>query len=131
MKVFFVHGALVCDGAWWWHRMVEPLAALGMATRAVELPSCVSAPGASGEAMGDMYADADAVRAALSEEDDSVVLVGHSYGGMVITDAASGQENVKHLVYVTSVMPERGESWRASGGRSLVCGWTRAKKTAR
>jgi len=27
MKVVFVHGALVFDGAWWWHRMVEPLAA--------------------------------------------------------------------------------------------------------
>jgi pimeloyl-ACP methyl ester carboxylesterase len=119
MKVFFVHGALVFDGAWWWHRMVDPLAALGMATRAVELPSCVPAPGASGEAMGDMYADADAVRAALGEEDDSVVLVGHSYGGMVITDAASGQENVRQLVYITSVMPERGETMASLGGSEL------------
>jgi hypothetical protein len=40
MKVFFVHGALVFDGAWWWHRMVEPLDALGMATEAVELRPC-------------------------------------------------------------------------------------------
>src|SRR5215204_7323165 len=119
MKIVFVHGALVFDGAWWWHRMVEPLAALGLGTRAVELPSCVPAPGASGEAMADMYADADAVGAALGEEDDSVVLVGHSYGGMVITDAASGQENVKHLVYVTSVMPEHGETLASFGGSEL------------
>jgi hypothetical protein len=28
MKVVFVHGALVFDGEWWWHRMVEPLAHL-------------------------------------------------------------------------------------------------------
>jgi len=119
MKVVFVHGALVFDGAWWWHRMVEPLAALGMATQAVELPSCVPAPGASGEAMADMYADADAVRAALGEEDEPIVLVGHSYGGMVITDAASGQENVKHLVYVTSVMPELGETLASFGGSEL------------
>jgi pimeloyl-ACP methyl ester carboxylesterase len=48
-----------------------------------------------------------------------VVLVGHSYGGMVITDAASGQENVKHLVYVTSVMPERGETLASFGGSGL------------
>jgi pimeloyl-ACP methyl ester carboxylesterase len=116
MKVVFVHGALVFDGAWWWHRMVEPLAALGMATRAVELPSCVPAPGASGEVVGDMYADADAVRAALDEEDEPVVLVGHSYGGMVITDAATGQENVRHLAYVTSVMPEPGETMASFGG---------------
>ena len=119
MKVVFVHGALVFDGAWWWHRMVDPLAALGMATRAVELPSCVPAPGASGEAMGDMYADADAVRAALGEEDEPVVLVGHSYGGMVMTDAAAGQENVAHLVYVTSVMPERDETMASFGGSEL------------
>jgi pimeloyl-ACP methyl ester carboxylesterase len=119
MKVVFVHGALVFDGAWWWERMVEPLAALGMATRAVELPSCVPAPGASGEATGDMYADADAVRAALGEEDGPVVLVGHSFGGMIITDAAAGQENVRHLVYVTSVMPERGETMASFGGSEL------------
>jgi pimeloyl-ACP methyl ester carboxylesterase len=119
MKVVFVHGALVFDGAWWWHRMVEPLVALGLSTRAVELPSCVPAPGVPGETIGDMHADADAVRAALGEEDDSVVLVGHSYGGMVITDAASGQENVRQLVYITSVMPERGETMASLGGSEL------------
>ncbi len=116
MKVVFVHGALVFDGAWWWHRMVEPLAALGLGSRAVELPSCIASPGASGETPRDMYADADAVRAALDEEDEPLVLVGHSYGGMVITDAATGQENVAHLVYVTSVMPERDETLASLGG---------------
>ena len=116
MKVVFVHGALVFDGAWWWSRMVEPLAAHGLGSRAVELPSCVPSPGAFGEAPGDLYADADAVRAVLDEEDEPVVLLGHSYGGMVITDAASGHEKVKHLVYVTSVMPERGETLASLSG---------------
>lgn len=115
MKVVFVHGALVFDGAWWWHRMVEPLAALGLGSRAVELPSCAAPSAAYGESPGDMYADADAVRAALDEEDGPVVLVGHSYGGMVITDAAAGQENVGHLVYVTSVMPEGDETLASFG----------------
>ena len=110
MKILFVHGALVFDGAWWWHRMVEPLTALGLETLAVELPSCVDSPGDAGEAPGDMYADADAVIAAIDEEDEPVVLVGHSYGGMVITDAAAGRANVEHLVYMTSVMPELGET---------------------
>jgi pimeloyl-ACP methyl ester carboxylesterase len=82
MEIVFVHGALVFDGAWWWHRMIEPLSALGLSSRAVELPSCVAPPGASGGPVGDMYADADAVRAALEEKDEPVVLVGHSYGGM-------------------------------------------------
>jgi pimeloyl-ACP methyl ester carboxylesterase len=115
MKVVFVHGALVFDGAWWWHRMVGPLATLGLGSRAVELPSCVASPGNSGEAPGDMHDDADAVRAALEEEDEPLVLVGHSYGGMVITDAAAGRGNVRHLVYVTSVMPELGETLAGLG----------------
>ncbi len=112
MKIVFVHGALVFDGAWWWHRMVEPLGALGLESLTVELPSCVASP----EAPGDMYADAEAVRTALGEEDESVVLVGHSYGGMVITDAAAGCANVKHLVYVTSVMAERDETMASFAG---------------
>ena len=116
MKVVFVHGALVFDGAWWWHRMVGPLAALGLDTRAVELPSCVAPPVPPAGALGDMRADADAVRAALDEEDGPVMLVGHSYGGMVITDAAAGREEVKHLVYVTSVMPDLGETMADFGG---------------
>ena len=116
MKIVFVHGALVFDGAWWWHRMVEPLAALGLGSRAVELPSCVASAGASREATGDMYADADAVRAALDEEDGPVVLVGHSYGGMVVTEATAGHGNVGHLVYVTSVMPELDETLASFGG---------------
>ena len=118
MKVVFVHGALVFDGEWWWHRMAEPLAALGLGSRAVELPSCVASPEASGKIPGNMYDDADVVRAALDEEDEPLVLVGHSYGGMVITDAVAGQENVAHLVYVTSVMPGRDETLASlSGGR--------------
>jgi len=39
-----------------------------------------------------------------------VVLVGHSYGGFVITNAATGAENVKALVYVDAFVPEEGEN---------------------
>ena len=123
MKVIFVHGALVFDGAWWWSRMVEPLAALGLSSRAVELPSCVAPPVDSGKALGDMYDDVDAVRAVLEEENEPVVLVGHSYGGMVVTDAAAGYENVRHLVYLTSVMPERDETLASLGGSGEPGPW--------
>lgn len=123
MKVIFVHGALVFDGAWWWHRMVEPLAALGLGSRVVELPSCPVSPGASGEPSGDMYDDADEVRAVLDEEDGPVVLVGHSYGGMIITDAAAGRHHGCHLVYVTSVMPERDETLASLGGSRELGPW--------
>jgi pimeloyl-ACP methyl ester carboxylesterase len=39
-----------------------------------------------------------------------IVLVGHSYGGMVISDAATGNPNVKALVYVDAFVPDQGES---------------------
>jgi pimeloyl-ACP methyl ester carboxylesterase len=39
-----------------------------------------------------------------------IVLVGHSYGGMVITDAATGDPRVKALVYIDAFIPAQGES---------------------
>lgn len=39
-----------------------------------------------------------------------VVLVGHSYGGFVITNAATGAQNVKALVYVDAFIPDEGET---------------------
>lgn len=39
-----------------------------------------------------------------------VILVGHSYGGMVITNAATGNANVKALVYVDAYIPAQGET---------------------
>ncbi|TIU25103.1 MAG: alpha/beta hydrolase, partial [Mesorhizobium sp.] len=39
-----------------------------------------------------------------------VVLVGHSYGGSVISDAAEGHANVKTLVYVAAFAPDAGET---------------------
>jgi pimeloyl-ACP methyl ester carboxylesterase len=39
-----------------------------------------------------------------------VVLVGHSYGGQVITTAANGKDNVKSLVYVAAFAPDQGEA---------------------
>lgn len=39
-----------------------------------------------------------------------IVLVGHSYGGMVITNAATGNADVKELVYIDAYLPEQGET---------------------
>jgi pimeloyl-ACP methyl ester carboxylesterase len=68
--VLFVHGALVRDADWWWHRMPGPLAGHGLRTAAVELPSCVG--------RGDLAADATAVAAAVRAAGEPVTLVGHS-----------------------------------------------------
>ncbi|HEV2517698.1 MAG TPA: alpha/beta hydrolase [Devosia sp.] len=54
--------------------------------------------------------DAAALSALVKSIDGEVVLVGHSYGGLVITEAANGNANVKALVYVAAFIPEVGES---------------------
>ncbi len=46
-----------------------------------------------------------------------VVLVGHSYGGQVISTAANGHENVKSLVYVAAFAPEEGEAVAELAGK--------------
>lgn len=109
MRLVFVHGACVRDADWWWHKMVEPLAAAGVRSRAVELPSCRDQPLGTGP-LGDLYDDVAAVRSALAEDDEPAVLLGHSYGGIVITEAGHGVPNVRHLGYLTSMLPDVGES---------------------
>jgi pimeloyl-ACP methyl ester carboxylesterase len=101
----FVHGACVRDAAWWWSEMTAPLAELGIPSATVALPSCGET---SGE-LGDLYADVDACARAIAETDGEIVLCGHSYGGMVITEAGA-DDRVTQLLYVTSVMPQAGES---------------------
>ncbi|MDX1888869.1 alpha/beta hydrolase [Mycolicibacterium sp. 050158] len=54
--------------------------------------------------------DADSVRAFVGAVDGPVVLVGHSYGGAVITQAAVGLDNVKALVYLAAFALDEGES---------------------
>jgi pimeloyl-ACP methyl ester carboxylesterase len=54
--------------------------------------------------------DADTVRSILATIKTPVVLVGHSYGGMVISNAANGEPQVKALVFVAAFAPETGES---------------------
>ena len=54
--------------------------------------------------------DSEYLRQFLSTIPGPVVLVGHSYGGMVITNAATGNANVKALVYIAAYAPAEGES---------------------
>ena len=50
-----------------------------------------------------------------------IVLVAHSYGGFVTTNAATGNANVKALVYIDSFMPDEGEALGALAARSGSC----------
>ena len=50
-----------------------------------------------------------------------IVLVAHSYGGAVITNAATGNTNVKALVYVDAFMPDEGETIGKLAGEGGSC----------
>lgn len=61
--------------------------------------------------------DADYVRRVVAGIEGPVVLVGHSYGGSVINDAAVPKSNVKALVFVAAFAPERGETAAELSGK--------------
>ncbi|MGO8440985.1 alpha/beta fold hydrolase, partial [Rhizobium ruizarguesonis] len=56
-----------------------------------------------------LYDDVAATKRVLDLQDGPVLLVGHSYGGMVITEAGKDPE-VAGLVYVAAFQPDKGES---------------------
>jgi pimeloyl-ACP methyl ester carboxylesterase len=92
--IVLVHGAW--HGGWCWDGVVAALADRGADATAVELPLT----GADD--------DVAAARTAIEAAGPDCVVVGHSYGGMVISRAATGLP-VRHLVYLAAFMPEPGE----------------------
>jgi pimeloyl-ACP methyl ester carboxylesterase len=116
MRVVFVHGACVKDGAWWWHRTAELLAERDVSSEAPALPSCGetgATPDAQGPGLPD---DVAAVREVLTASDEPTVVVAHSYGGIVTAEAAAGVDAVRHLLLVSSYLPEVGQSLSSFGG---------------
>lgn len=57
-----------------------------------------------------LHSDSAYLKDYLKTVPGPIVLVGHSYGGAVITDAATGNHQIKALVYVDAFMPAQGES---------------------
>ncbi|MFM7685770.1 MAG: alpha/beta hydrolase, partial [Actinomycetota bacterium] len=102
--VVLVHGAW--HGAWCWAALQHALDDRGIPSLAVDLPG----HGASTLPLGDLHGDAAHVGAVLDRIDAPVVLVGHSYGGAVITQAAAERSDVAHLVYLAAFVPAAGES---------------------
>jgi pimeloyl-ACP methyl ester carboxylesterase len=116
MRVVFVHGACVKDGSWWWHRTGELLAERGVASDAPALPSC-GETGEQTDARGPGLAeDVAAVRRVLTASEEPTVVVAHSYGGIVTAEAAAGVAAVRHLLLVSSYLPEVGQSLSSFGG---------------
>jgi pimeloyl-ACP methyl ester carboxylesterase len=107
MELVFVHGALVRDGEWWWRPAAQLLRErTGIRSRPLLLPSCGET--SPDQAAGGLAADAAALRAELDGV-DSAIVVGHSYGGTVIAEAGP-HPAVAHLLYVSSYLPEIGQS---------------------
>ncbi len=118
MRVVFVHGACVKDGAWWWHPTGELLRERGVASEAPALPSC-GETGEPTQAGGPGLAgDVAAVRRALVASDEPTVVVAHSYGGIVTAEAAAGVDTVRHLLLISSYLPEVGQSLSSFGGEA-------------
>ncbi len=98
-----VHGAW--HGAWCFERLVLELAARGVTAVPVELPS----HGPEGSALGGLARDVAVVRAALDEIGGPTTLLGHAYGGLVISEAAE-HASVKELIYLAAFLPHRGDN---------------------
>ena len=94
--VVLVHGAWADSSSW--NGVIERLRQAGYPVVAAADPL---------EGLGQ---DGAAVASLLRSIQGPIVLVGHSYGGAVITNAAAGNPNVKALVYIAAFAPDTGES---------------------
>jgi pimeloyl-ACP methyl ester carboxylesterase len=94
-NVVLVHGGTT-DGSGW-KDVFQLLKAKGLTVTIVQLPHTR------------LEDDIAAVKLAVSSQSGPTVLVGHSYGGAVITEAGVAP-NVKALVYVAALQPDKGES---------------------
>ncbi|WP_380784745.1 alpha/beta fold hydrolase [Sphingomonas sp. R86521] len=94
--IVLVHGAFAESGSW--NGVIERLRADGYSVVAASNP------------LRSVKTDAASVASVVNSIKAPVVLVGHSYGGAVITDAANSATNVKALVYVAAFAPEAGET---------------------
>ncbi len=100
-NIVLVHGAFV-DGSSW-RAVYDILTGDGYHVAVVQNPT-LSLPG-----------DVAATRLIIDAQDGPVVLVGHSYGGAVITEAGT-HDKVTALVYIAAFAPDEGESVKALGG---------------
>jgi pimeloyl-ACP methyl ester carboxylesterase len=105
--VVLVHGAFV-DGSTW-RGVYDDLSADGYQVAVVQIPTV------------SLGADVEVVQRALDAQGGPVVLVGHSYGGAVITEAGN-RAAVTALVYVAAFVPDAGESVEALGGDTSIEG---------
>jgi pimeloyl-ACP methyl ester carboxylesterase len=106
-RFLFVHGAF--HGAWCWEGTVAALRARGHEAEAVDLPGSGDDRTPVAEVTLERYAER--VCEALQASAEPAVLVGHSMGGVAITQAAARcPEAISALVYVAAFLPGNGQS---------------------
>jgi pimeloyl-ACP methyl ester carboxylesterase len=107
-----VHGAW--HGAWCWRRVQPALVRLGHVAHAVTLTGVGERAHLLSKAITLETHIADVAGLIDAEELQEVVLVVHSYAGMIGTAIADRMpQRIKHLVYLDAAIPEPGESWSA------------------
>lgn len=94
-SVVLVHGAFSDGSAW--HKVIPILQEAGVTVNAAQLN------------LSSLQGDAATVKRLVDLQDGPVVLVGHSYGGNVITEAGA-HDKVEHLVYVAGFALDAGQS---------------------
>ena len=105
--VVLVHGAFETSGVW--QGVEAKLEADGFTVVAPELPGRTGNPAAPDKVSLDGYRDT--VSGVVAKAKGPVVLVGHSFGGIVISAVAEANApRIKQLVYVAAYLPRNGES---------------------
>ncbi|WP_250037111.1 alpha/beta fold hydrolase [Paractinoplanes maris] len=94
--IVLVHGAFADSSSW--NGVIERLRRDGYPVRAAATP------------LRGIATDAASVKSLVDFIGGPVVLVGHSYGGAVISTAAAGDPAVKSLVYIAAFAPDEGET---------------------
>ena len=94
--ILLVHGAFA-DGTGW-QNVIPLLQRDGYTVIAVQNP------------LTSFSTDVESTKRVIDAQQGSVVVVGHSYGGAVMTDAAASASKVKALVYIAAFAPEAGEA---------------------
>jgi len=102
--LLLVHGAW--GGSWCWRDLLPVLDHHGVAFRTVDLPSSkLKAAPTTG-----LVDDADEVERAAQTIAGPIVLVGHSYGGAVVAEAATAISNLERVVFIAALVPHPGQS---------------------
>jgi pimeloyl-ACP methyl ester carboxylesterase len=108
-----VHGAW--HGAWCWRRILPPLWSAGHRAFAVTLTGLGERAHLMSNTITLQTHIDDVVGLFEAEELDGAILVGHSYGGAVITGAAGRlAAHLRHLVYLDAMVLRPGECWSST-----------------